>query len=170
MEFEIAHEVDAPFDRVERAVVSPDLGAVLGEILAASAPKKIERVETMKHEARGGEIVRVLRFHAGAPLPFLEKLPIPKDAMTWEETSTYDLTAHASSWEVAPKPEYRRYFSSRGTYLLERTSDAKTRRTVRGELEVNVRVVGKMIERMALAEVRRTYDAEADTLRRLASI
>jgi hypothetical protein len=73
---------------------------------------------------------------------------------------------------VNPKPQYRRYFNAKGTYRLEAAPDGRTRRTVQGYLEISVPVpmLGGIVERMALAEVRKTYDAEAETLRRLATL
>jgi hypothetical protein len=84
------------------------------------------------------------------------------------ESSTYRLAEHASTWSVAPKDQWRRYFRSEGTYRLEAVEGGRTRRTVVGDLEVRLGLLGHLIERMAVAEVRKTYDAEAETLRRLA--
>jgi hypothetical protein len=39
-----------------------------------------------------------------------------------------------------------------------------------GELEVKAGVLSRLIERMALNEVRKTYDAEAATLRTLSTL
>lgn len=166
MQFEIAHELDAPLDAVELAVISPDLGSILADELRAG--ESIEAVETRSHEIKDGEVHRVLFFQASAPLSILKSYTVARDAMCWEETSTYRLRDHAASWSVAPKEEYRKYFSSRGTYTLEATPGGGTKRTVRGEFEVHVKLIGGIVERLALAEVRKTYDAEAATLRRLA--
>jgi hypothetical protein len=174
--FEIAHEFDAPLDTVELAVLSPELGSLLARSIAAQTQNggpRIESVETVSHVIDSGECRRVLRFQASAPFAILEKLasrPIARDAMTWKEFSTYRLADHASTWHVAPKEEWRRWFRGEGTYRLEAVADGRTRRTVVGDLEIKVRVVGKLAERMALAEVRKTYDAEADTLRALATL
>jgi hypothetical protein len=71
---------------------------------------------------------------------------------------------------VHPKEQYSRYFRSQGTYRLTTLPDGRTRRTVVGEFEVNVPVLRGVLERLALAEVRRTYDAEADTLKQLTTL
>lgn len=163
MHFEIAHELDAPLEAVEQAVLSPELGALLGEQL-----RSIDRVETVEHVVENGELRRVLRFHASAPLAIFRGHALADDAMTWHEHVTYRLDEHASRWTVRTQPRWARYFSSEGTYRLERTSEGRTRRTVVGELDIRVRVLGPVAERLALAEVKKTYDAEAETLRRLA--
>jgi hypothetical protein len=172
--FEITHEFDAPLDTVELAVLSPELGTLLARSLASQAKNggpKIETVETLSHVIENGELRRVLRFQASAPLAILKHRPIAKSAMTWQEVTTYRLADHASTWRVAPpKDDWQRYFRSEGTYRLESVADGRTRRTVVGDLEIKVALLGKLAERMAVAEVRKTYDAEADTLRALATL
>lgn len=167
MRFEITHDFDAPLDAVELAVLSPLLGEKLGDALAQT---KIERVSTIEHDLRDGTLHRVLQFQASAPFAFLQRYTIPKDAMSWQERSRYRLKDHQSSWSVHPKEQYSRYFRSEGTYRLTTLPDGRTRRTVVGDFEVNVPMLGAVIERLALAEVRRTYDAEADTLKQLTTL
>lgn len=167
MRFEITHDFDAPLDAVELAVLSPLLGEKLTDALAQT---KIESVETLEHDLRDGTLRRVLKFQASAPFPFLERYSIPRDAMSWQERSTYRLDDHTSRWSVHPKEQYSRYFRSQGTYRLTTLPDGRTRRTVVGEFEVNVPVLGSVIERLALVEVRRTYDAEAASLEQLTTL
>jgi hypothetical protein len=71
---------------------------------------------------------------------------------------------------TSPRQEWRRWFRSQGTYKLEPVAGGRTRRTVLGELEVNVKILGLVAARMAVSEVRKTYEAEADTLRTLATL
>jgi hypothetical protein len=165
--FEISHDFDAPLDALELAVLSPHLGQKLRDALAKT---KIESVETIEHELRGGTLRRVLQFQAAAPFAFLQKYAIPKDAMSWQERSTYSLADHSSTWSVHPKEQYSRYFQSEGVYRLSTLPDGRTRRTVIGELSVNVPLLGAVIERAALSEVRRTYDAEASSLMQLTTL
>jgi Protein of unknown function (DUF2505) len=165
--FEISHDFDAPLDTVELAVLSPHLGERLGSALAQT---KIESVATIEHDLKDGTLRRVLQFQASAPFSFLKSYAIPKDAMSWQERTTYSLVEHTSRWSVHPKEQYSRYFRSEGTYKLTTLPDGRTRRTVHGELSVNVPVFGPIIERAALVEVKRTYDAEADTLKQLTTL
>jgi hypothetical protein len=166
LRFEITHEFDAPLDAVELAVLSPDLGVLMAKTLAPL----IESIETVEHVIERGLFRRVLRFQANAPLPMFRGREVARDAMSWEETSVYRLSDHASSWSVAPREQYRRYMSSSGTYQLERAPDGRTLRRVIGEFEVKAGVLSRLIERMALNEVRKTYDAEAATLRTLSTL
>lgn len=166
MRFEITHEFDAPLDAVELAVLSPDLGVLMARALTPL----IESIETIEHVIDRGIFRRVLRFQANALLPMLRTHEVAREAMSWEETSLYRLSDHASSWSVAPREQYRRYMRSSGTYQLERAPDGRTKRRVVGEFEVKAGVLSRVIERMALNEVRKTYDAEAATLRILSTV
>jgi hypothetical protein len=166
LHFEINHEFDAPLDAVELAVLSPDLGQMMARLLST-----IESVETLEHVIERGELRRVLRFQANAPLAIFKGVNVAREAMSWEEESIYRLAEHASTWSVAPpRQEWRRYFRSKGTYRLESAPEGRTRRTVSGQIEIKAGVLSTLVERMAIAEVRKTYDAEAETLRKLATL
>ena len=54
--------------------------------------------------------------------------------------------------------------------LPERIVIERSRRIVSGDLELRVRVVRQMAERLILAEVRKAFDAEAATLRDMATL
>lgn len=168
MHFEIAHELDAPIDAIELAFLSPEMGAMLARALSPG----IASVVTALHQVEGGELRRILRFQASAPLTIFKGKVIAEDALSWETTVTYQIGGHTSTWEVAPREQYRRYFRSKGTYLLAPAPEGRTRRIVSGDLEINVPVpmLRGIVERMALSEVRKTYDAEAETLRKLATL
>ncbi len=165
MRFEIRHELDAPLDAVELAALSPEIAPRL-----ALACKAFESVEVVEHHLERGELRRVLRFKAAAPLAILKDYAIARDAMTWNETWTYRMANHSSSWRVETKPEWQKYFRSSGSYRLEALSDGRTARIVVGDLEVHAGVLSPIIERVALSEVQKTYDAEATMLRELSSL
>jgi hypothetical protein len=92
--------------------------------------------------------------------------------MAWDERSTYDIKKHVSEWTISPhvKPEWRKYFAASGTYTLTTLASGRTRRTVTGSVELRVPVVRQVAEKLIVGEVRRTFDAEADTLRDLAEL
>lgn len=166
MRFEIVHEIDAPLDAVELAVLSPELAPMMAKLL----PKGIESVETLSHELREGTLRRVLRFQANAPLSIFRGQDIARDALSWQEESVYRIAEHASTWQVAPLPKYRRYFRSSGTYRLESIPGGRARRVVTGEIEIKASLFTPIALRLTIAEVRKTYDAEAETLRRLSTL
>lgn len=159
MRFEIVHEFDRPLIAIERALLSPELGKRLVSRLTT-----IESVETLMHDLSQDELKRILRFQASAPLSMFKKYAVARDAMAWEEHWHYRLSEHSSKWQIHIKTEWKHYFDSEGTYTLFALSGQRTRRVVAGAMHVHVAVIGAAIERVALTEVRRTYDAEAETL------
>ncbi|MBM4356650.1 MAG: DUF2505 family protein [Deltaproteobacteria bacterium] len=171
MHFEISHEFDAPLDVVELALMSPDLGRLLADRFA-----QMESVEPIEHVVDGRQFRRVWRFQAKVPLKALQGYRVPRDLLNWDEHSSYRLDDHSGQWNVVPRADanpdaaWRKRFRAAGTSHLAPLEDGRTRRTVVGELEVSVKVVGSVLERGVLLELRKAYDAEADALRALCAL
>lgn len=168
MRFEIVHELEIPLDAVELAVLSPDLFSKLKTRL-----KNMEDVRQTEHRLEGGVLHREWAYQASVkvPVPVFAKKVVTREMLSWSETSTYDLKSHAAAWSVRPsKPEWQKYVQAEGKYRLVPVERGKTRRTIEGELFLRVPVVQKMAERAILGEVRRMFDAEAETLREMATL
>lgn len=168
MRFEISHDFDIPRDAVELAVLSPDLAARITPRLSG-----IEQVEQREHALKNGVLERVWSYQANVKLPRFAERYVTREMCAWEERTTYEMLRHASSWTIVPrvKPEWRKFFDASGTYELIALGEARTRRIVRGELELRVSPLFRKVgERMIVAEVRKTYDAEAAVLRDLATL
>lgn len=169
MHFEIVHDFEIPLDALELAVLSPDLFTKLKTRLT-----NMEDVTQKQHDVVGGVMHRVWAFQASVkvPVPVFAKKVVTRDMLSWDESSTYDLKQHAAAWSVRPnvKPEWQKYFQAEGKYRLVSTERGKTRRSVEGELFLRVPIVQKMAERAILGEVRRMFDAEAETLKEMATL
>jgi hypothetical protein len=165
LHFSFAHDLVAKLDAVERAFLSPELGATLALVLAPG----ISSIETVRHELAGGELHRVLRFQPREPPAIFRRWKVEQRMLTWETHVTHRLADHASTWEALPHAEYRAYFRAGGTYRFEAAPGGRTRRIVSGDMAIIIPVplMGPLVERFALVEVRKTYDAEAEALRRL---
>ena len=164
--FEIVHEFDIPLDAVELAVLSPNLIDQLAPRLS-----NMEQVEQTSHAMNNGTFERVWSYHANVRIPAFAKSHLTREMLGWDEHSVYDLKKHSAKWTIVPKvkPAWRKYFHSEGTYQLVATPSG-TRRIIKGDLALNVPVVRKVAERMILAEVKKTFDAEAATLRDMATL
>jgi hypothetical protein len=92
--------------------------------------------------------------------------------LAWDERSVYDLRRHTSTWTIMPnvKESWQKYFAAAGTYSLETDGEGHTRRVVRGDLDLKVKYVRQVAERMIVNEVRKTFEAEAATLHDLATL
>jgi hypothetical protein len=165
--FDIVHEFDIPLDALELAVLSPDLA----EKLAGHLPNMATLTQT-EHDLHDGILERVWSFDPSVKVPSFARDYVSQDMLRYEERSTYTLSTHVATWKVVPhvRPEWQKYFRASGTYGLEAIDGGRTRRVVHGDMRLEVPVLGAMVERMILAEVRRVFDAEAKTIRDLATL
>jgi hypothetical protein len=164
--FEIVHEFDIPLDAVELAVLSPDLIEKLAPRLV-----NIETLKQVSHSMNDGVFERVWSYRANVKIPGFAKPYVTPDMLGWNEESSYDLKKHKAEWTIVPhvKPAWRKFFKSKGTYRLLRKGEGSAR-VIEGDLSLDVPLLRKVAERRILREVTKTFDAEAATLRDLATL
>lgn len=167
MKFEITHEFDIPLDALELAVISPSLHGNLARRLS-----NMESVQQKEHVLKDDSLERVWSYRANIRLPDFAKAYVTPEMMAWDERSVYDLKKHASEWTIAPhiKPEWKKFFDASGTYALTALDSGRTKRTIVGNIELRVPVIRPVAEKLIVGEVRKTFDAEAETLRELATL
>jgi hypothetical protein len=167
VQFEVIHEFDIPLDALELAVISPNLFEELSQRLHS-----IESVSQKEHVLTDACLERVWSYRANVRIPAFATKYVTPEMCAWDERSTYDIRRHSSEWTILPhvKPEWRKLFTAKGTYVLEQLDSGRTRRTVSGTLELRVPLVRQVAEKLIVGEVRKTFDAEADALRELATL
>lgn len=167
MQFEVVHEFDIPLDALELAVISPNLFQELSKRLHS-----IESVSQKEHVLVNSQLDRLWSYRANVKIPAFATKYVTPEMCAWDEKSTYDIKRHSSEWTILPhvKPEWRKLFTAKGTYTLAQLDSGRTRRTVLGTLELRVPLVRQVAEKLILGEVRKTFDAEAETLRELATL
>jgi len=165
--FEITHEFDVPLDALELAVISPDLMGKLAQRLP-----NIESVQQKEHQLAGKRLERLCSYRANVRLPAFARAYVTPEMMGWDERSTYDIDKHRSEWTIVPhvKPEWRKYFAASGSYALAELASGRTKRTVSGNVELRVPLFAKVAEKLIVGEVKKTFDAEAETLKELATL
>jgi hypothetical protein len=168
MRFEIVHEFEIPLDALELAVLSPQLWEKL-----AARLKNIEEIKQTKHDLEEGVLDRVWSFQANVKIPAFAERYVTKEMCAWKEHTHYSIAKHASDWTIEPnvKPEWQKYFESSGSYSLVSAKNGTTKRVVTGNLQLKVpRGLRELGERMIVNEVKKTFEAEAATLRDLATL
>jgi hypothetical protein len=167
--FEISHEFDIPLDALELAVISPTLVDKLAPKLKAS---NVEDIKQRSFELKNGVLDRVWHYQADVRIPSFAKGYVTKEMCAWDEHSTYELKKHKSKWTITPniKPEWQKYFHAEGTYEIVSLGEGRARRIIAGALELKVPGVRLVAERMIVAEVKKTFEAEAATLRDMATL
>ena len=171
MHFVISHEFDIPLDALELAVISPSLVdkfTVTVNKLGVGIEKVTERSRSLKN----GVLERVWHYQGNIRLPKFARGYVTPDMTAWDEQSVYEMSKHRGRWTIVPniKPEWRKYFSGTGTYAIEPLGDGRSRRVVQGDLELRVRVVRQVGERLLVGEVKKAFEAEAATLRDMATL
>lgn len=169
--FSISHEFDIPLDALELAVVSPNLIRRLDATVRDRAVG-IEKISEQRHVLRDGVLDRVWHYQANVPLPQFARGYLTRDMCAWDENSVYAMKAHSGHWTIVPriKPEWQKYFRAAGTYDVEALGGGRSRRSVEGDIELRVRVVRQMAERLIVGEVKKAFEAEAATLREMATL
>ncbi len=171
MQFEIAHEFDIPLDALELAVVSPSLVEKFG----AKVRELGGGIETIRERTRtwqDGVLERVWHYQADIRIPQFARAYVTREMCAWDEQSVYQMSRHQGQWTITPnvKPDWRKYFASSGTYEIQPLGGGRSRRIVRGELELRVRVFRPVAERLIVSEVKKAFEAEAATLRDMATL
>jgi hypothetical protein len=169
--FEIAHDFDIPLDALELAVISPNLvvkyGAKVHELGIG-----IQAVTERSRSFEGGVLERTWHYQANIKIPTFARGYVTPEMCAWDDQTVYEMGKHSGRWTIVPnvKPEWRKYFSSTGSYVIEPLGDGRSRRVVQGDIELRVRVVRQVAERLILSEVRKAFEAEAATLRDMATL
>lgn len=167
MHFEIVHEFDIPLDALELAVISPSLCQKLAHRLS-----NMESIQQKEHVLKDDCLERLWSYRANVRVPAFARGYVTPEMMAWDERSTYDIKNHSSKWSILPhvKPEWRKYFAASGSYHLTALDSGRTKRSVSGTVELRVPVLRQVAEKLILGEVRKMFDAEAETLRDLATL
>jgi Protein of unknown function (DUF2505) len=164
--FEIVHEFDIPLDALELAVLSPDLIETLAPLLT-----NIETIKQVSHSMNDGVFERVWAYRASVKIPGFAKPYVTPEMLGWNEESSYNLKKHVAEWQIVPhvKPAWRKVFASKGTYRLVKKGEGSAR-IIEGDLSLQVPLFRKVAEKRIMREVKRTFDAEAEALRGLATL
>ena len=171
MQFEIAHEFDIPLDALELAVISPSLVDKF-DAKVQKLGVGVEKITERRRKLSDGVLERVWRYQANVRIPQFARGYITREMCAWEDRTVYEMSRHEGHWTIVPnvKPEWQKYFTSSGTYVIEGLGGGRSRRVVDGTLQVHVRLVRQVAERLIVAEVRKAFDAQAATLRDMATL
>jgi hypothetical protein len=169
--FEIVHDFDIPLDALELAVISPSL-AHKYEATIHRLGVGIQQVTERSRSLKNGTLERVWHYQARINLPKFARGYLSPDMTAWDEQSVYEMGRHRGRWTIVPngKLAWRKYLSASGTYEIEPLAEGRSRRVVQGDLDLRVRMVRPVAERLIVAEVKKAFEAEASTLREMATL
>jgi len=170
LRFEIVHEFEIPLDALELAVLSPDLFSKLKTHLA-----NMEDVTQKAHSLEKGVLHRVWAFQASVKGPGAGLREQARDARNALVGRGIDVRSQVARGRVERLAErearVEEVLPGRGQVqaLHERAGARRSARS-RASSFWRVPIVQKLGERAILGEVRRMFDAEAETLREMATL
>jgi hypothetical protein len=164
MHYRIDHEFDATVDEFEALLAHPELYSRL-----KTALPDLDKIELLEQRSDGDEVHSRVRYTpvVGDKIPTFGRPFVQASMLSWIEESTYNRRAHSFRFRIHPNiPDaWRPRFDSHGGYALTPTATGLHRR-IDGEVRVQVALFGPRVERLLVAEVERSFGAEAQALAR----
>jgi hypothetical protein len=121
--------------------------------------------EVIEERTEGAVQVRVLAFTSGTKLPKIAAKALGTDRLTYHQTNRYDPTRSRLDWDVQV-PSLGQRLRVEGETVIEPHPHG-SRRTVNGEIEVKLRLVGGQIEKVVANEFRKSMEGAVDLAREL---
>lgn len=129
----------------------------------------IERIEVLASEERDGVLRRRVRYtpRAEGKIPAFARGRVSAEMLVFVEESAFFRAEHRIDYRVEPNlpPRWREHFASHGRFLLTAVPGGVMRR-IEGEVQVRVPVVGRLVERILVDDLRQSFAADAAVLRR----
>lgn len=139
----------------EKYLNHPDLNEKMAE-MPAFRSRSLEE----KKELENGEIIWRFKVVAGGTVPPAIQKILSEEMFAWWEESHFFPAEHCIRWSISPFHK-QISFSGQGVWRLQ--SEKKgTKRTIEGEILVNIPFVGKIVENYLVSELKRNYEVEPE--------
>lgn len=162
--FQIDDLFATTLDRFEALLDDPELYPRMARELPG-----IARIELVDAAEVDGVLRRRVRYtpDAARKIPSFARGRITPDMLVFVEESRFDRAAHTIDYRVEPNlpDKWRDRFASHGRFTFRARPDGVARR-IEGEVQVRVPVLGIIAERLLVDDVKRSFGAEAEVLRR----
>jgi hypothetical protein len=154
VKFEFEQRFAHPVDQVERTLLDEAFISGMASLPKLGAPQVLSR------EVAGAVVsLRVRYAFVGDVSPAVRRVVDPA-RLTWVEVSDTDTSTHTASFRIVPD-NYGRLLRCEGTYELRATGTGSAR-VARGEVKVNVPLVGSRVEKVIVSGMDDHAQAEAD--------
>jgi len=157
MKFELAHTFETSIENLERILFSDGLADVLKARMTTLIDCKVLSVSR-----DGDRLKRRVRY---LPQPIIRSVgpkKVEPEWMEWVEESEYDFKSHTGRFKNIPaRQRIAAVLKNEGTIELLPLGPGRCRQVLKGDLTVNVFVVGKVAERIIHSNAARILDDEA---------
>lgn len=154
MRFTIEQDFAGPLAQVEAALINPEFIELMRE------QPLLGRPELLRREEEGDLVHQWVRYAFTGDLNAAVRRVVDPERLTWVEESTLDRRTHHTTWRIAPD-HYRHLLRCSGSFRLEESSPAATRRTTDAEIKVSVPLVGGKVEGAIVSGLRDHASLEA---------
>lgn len=153
MQFEVTQRYEASAEAVTAAYADPDLYPTLVGL------PKLGHIEVLDHEGSPGRVELRVRFAFTGDLPTAVTAVVDPAKLSWVQETVHDLAAGTTSFLLVPD-HYPDRLTASGTFAVTPTASGCVR-TVRGNLEVHVLLVGNKAAGGIVSGLREYLAAEA---------
>jgi Protein of unknown function (DUF2505) len=154
VKFEFTQRFHHPVEDVERALLDT---AFITEM--ATLPK-LGTPEVLGRDVSGAIVTLRVRYAFVGEVSAAVRRVVDPARLTWVELSTTDTSTHRATFRIIPD-NYGKLLRCEGTYELQAASPGAVR-VARGEVRVNVPLVGSKVERVIVSGMDDHAQAEAD--------
>lgn len=156
MEFEVAHEFEAPLGQVAAAILDPAFQESLSDV-GRLADRKV-----LSQEEEGGHIVRRTRCVLDIDISGPAKKFIGNGDPAWIEVAVWDEDRSIWDWHIEPEVAGE-LLEAQGTTELKESAEG-TVRVILGTVRVKVPLYGGKVEGWIIDGLESAYDEEAQRL------
>lgn len=147
MRFTIEQDFAGSLAQVEAALIDPAFLERMRE------QPLLGRPELLRREEEGDLVHQWVRYAFTGDLNAAVRRVVDPERLTWVEESALDRKTHNTTWRIVPD-HYRHLLRCSGSFRLEATSPATTRRTTEAEIKVSVPLVGGRVEAAIVSGLR----------------
>jgi len=160
--FGIDDRFAATLTRFEALIEAPELYPRMQRALPGMAA-----IEVLSWSEADGVLTRRVRYtpRAEDKIPSFGRGVITPEMLIWTEESAFDRRAHRIDYRIEPNipVKWRDRFASHGHFTFAESAGQVARR-IEGEVTVRVPLLGGIVERMIIRELRQSFRAEAAEL------
>lgn len=154
--FSLEHEFPhIPLEKFEAYLNDPTLNRMLEKGLAFEERKLLE-----KNDGKNGDVIWTFRVKKQGHWPSAVKKIMQGDAFSWQEISRYVPKEHCVHWEIIPEVKNLK-FHGQGVWRLSK-SGTGCKRVIEGKINVDIPLLGKVVESFIVNELKSTYEIEPE--------
>lgn len=157
MEFEVAHEFDAPLEDVAAALLDEGFQASLSDISALAGR------EVLLQEDKGDKVLRHTRCLLDIEISGMARKFVGNGDPAWVEVATWHPDISTWEWHIEPEVSAE-LLDAKGQTELHPSDSGGTLRIVTGTVKVRVPLYGGKVEGWIVDGLQKAYDEEAERL------